>query len=366
MDLKEIPHPSFFIDTQLTDTLRHFATEAERMGALHPQQLSIIYEKKWFNLFVPESFGGLNLSLPEGLRIEEGLAWADGSTGWTVTLCSGANWFIGFLQSDMAAIIFNNNHVCLAGSGRASGIAKVIGEEYEITGSWNYATGAAHATAFTANCMIEKDGAIMQNEDGSPLVHAFIFLRDEVMIYENWNCIGMNATSSNRFEVKGLRVNKNRLFVIEANQAILNEPVYQYPFLHFAEATLAVNSSGMANRYFDLCGTLIKERAVNKEANAPISQLPGRLDAAKKRLKEIRRLFYNAVQLSWEEYRDYKAFSSVALQEVSTTSRELAATSIQLVDELYPYCGLMAANPHTEINRVWRNLHTASQHPLLL
>lgn len=366
MDTHETPHPSFFIDTRLTDTLRHFATEAERMGTLHPQQLSIIYEQKWFNLFVPESFGGLNLSLPEGLRIEEGLAWADGSTGWTVTLCSGANWFIGFLQKGMAATIFNTNHVCLAGSGRAAGIAKMMGDEYEITGSWNYATGAAHATAFTANCRIEKDGAIMQNEDGSPLVHAFIFLRKEVRVYEDWNCIGMNATSSNRFEIKGLRVNKNRLFIIDKKKAVLNEPVYQYPFLHFAEATLAVNSSGMANRYFDLCEALIKERAVNKEANGPISQLRERLDVAKIRLKKIRQLFYNTVQLSWEEYMDCKAFSKATLKEVSTASRELAATSRQLVDELYPYCGLMAANPHTEMNRVWRNLHTASQHPLLL
>jgi hypothetical protein len=70
-----------------------------------------------------------------------------------VTLCSGANWFIGFLQPGIAATLFSSENVCFAGSGRASGIAKMINDdEFEISGSWQYATGAAHATAFTANC----------------------------------------------------------------------------------------------------------------------------------------------------------------------------------------------------------------------
>ncbi|MDP4284735.1 MAG: acyl-CoA dehydrogenase [Bacteroidota bacterium] len=366
MDLKKIPHPSFFIDTQLTDTIRHFARDAEGLGRLHPQQLSIIYEQKWFNLFVPTSYGGLHLSLPEGLKIEECLAWADGSTGWTVTLCSGANWFIGFLQKAIAEIVFNTNKVCLAGSGRASGIAKIVGEDYEITGNWNYATGTAHATGFTANCMIEKDGEIIKNEDGSPMVSSFIFLREEVTIHENWNCLGMIATSSNGFEIKALRVKKNRRFEIDPNEAILNSPVYQYPFLQFAEATLAVNSSGMAHRYFDLCEALVKERQERKDFNTPLNPLANLLGEAKIQMEGTRELFYHTAQLSWEEYINSKTCSSGTLKKVSKTSRELASKARHLVDELYPYCGLKAANPSTEMNRVWRNLHTVSQHPLLL
>ena len=366
MDIQPIPHPSNFIDAQFTDTIRHFATEAERMGRLHNQQLSIIYDKKWFNLFVPEIYGGLHLSLPEGLKIEEALAWADGSSGWTVTLCSGANWFIGFLQPETAKIIFNNNKVCLAGSGRASGIAKVVNDEYEISGYWHYATGAAHATAFTANCMVEKDGVIIRDEDGSPLISSFIFLREEVIVHEDWNCMGMMATSSNSFEVKELRVNKNRRFSIDEKQAVLKDTIYQYPFLQFAEATLAVNISGMSTRYLDLVETIIKQRSANKSCPKETTlSLTIKLEEAKKRLEERRQLFYKTVQHSWDEYAEGKN-GLTTLKEVSKASRELAATARKLVDELYPYCGLIAANPDSEINRVWRNLHTASQHPLLL
>jgi hypothetical protein len=44
----------------------------------------------------------------------------------------------------------------------------------------------------------------------------------------------------------------------------------------------------------------------------------------------------------------------------------LASTSREVVDELFPLCGLVAADPASAINRVWRNLHTACLHPLLL
>jgi hypothetical protein len=352
-----IKHPASFIPSPLADGIRLASAGAEKLQSLHPLQLDIIYEQRWFNLFVPAAYGGLELSLPEGLQIEEGLAWADGSTGWTVTLCSGANWFVGFLHPETATGLFTDKKVCLAGSGKPSGTAKITGDEYEISGYWNYATGAAHATAFTANCMIEKEGVIVKNEDGSPTIKPFLFLKKEVTIHEDWHLIGMIATSSYSFEVNNLRVKKDRCFEIDKKHTWLSQPIYQYPFLQFAEATLAVNSSGMAMRFLDLCEQLFTEKKNN--------HIYPSVENAKMRLQKARQLFYDAVQYSWDEYIVHPGTSDESLSNVSKTSRSLAAISRQLIDELYPYCGPDAANTTTEINRVWRNLHTASQHGLL-
>lgn len=367
MDIKIIPHPSCFIDSKLTETIRRFAADAEKSGSLHREQLSIIYEQKQFNLFVPKIYNGLQLSLPEALQIEECLAWADGSTGWTVTLCSGANWFIGFLKPALAKLIFNEEKVCLAGSGRSSGTASIIEGGYEISGYWSYATGAAHATAFTANCVIEKNGIIMQNKDGSPMVQSFLFLRKEVIIHEDWDCMGMIATSSHSFEVKKLRVHEDRSFVIDNNHAEINHPLFQYPFLQFAEATLAINSSGMAIRFMDLCETIFTEKKSNTINQEEIISIRNQhLEAAINDMKEIRQSFYSVIQHSWNECLRANTISMERLKEISEASKKLAAKSRNIVDTLYPYCGLIAAKKDSEINRVWRNLHTASLHPLLL
>lgn len=367
MNIKAIPHPLHFIDAKLTVAIRSLAAEAEKTGSLHPQQLAIIYKQKWFNLFVPEKYNGLQLTLPEALNIEESLAWVDGSVGWTVTLCSGANWFIGFLQPELANIIFNKDTVCLAGSGRPSGTARIIKGGYEITGFWKYATGSAHATAFTANCVIEDKGTIIQDKDGNPVIKSFLFLREEVILHNDWDCMGMIATSSNSFEVQQLRVHENRSFMIDGDFSFIDETVYQYPFLQFAEATLAVNSCGMAIHFMDLCEPLFIERAKNKNYNKEtINTSLSCLDRARKELEEKRQSFYIIIENSWNECVQNNAVAAELLSEVSKQSRELAATSRRLVDKLYPYCGLIAADNHSEINRVWRDLHTASQHSLLI
>ena len=343
MSKTKLPPINFLdiIPGQLVDIIRNTSGESEKLKQLHPLQLKIIQEQKWFEIFVPKIYHGLELSLPEALRFEEALAWTDGSVGWTVTLCGGAGWFIGFLEPEIISTVFNVHEVCIAGSGKASGIAKMVENGYEITGYWDYATGADFATAFTANCVVEAGG--------KQEIRPFLFLRDEVILHKNWNSMGMIATGSHSFEVKKLRVKKNRAFQIENNFATLPDPIFQYPFLAFAETTLAVNMSGMAMRFLDLCSFSLQTH----------------LDNASGKLEHARRLFYEAVQNSWEACLNNRPVPSSLLKDISLTSHKLAATARQVVNDLYPCCGMQAANPDTEMNRVWRNIHTASQHSLL-
>lgn len=342
-----IPHPSNFIAPELSGILRNAAAEAERQGALLPGQLDIIYQQRWFNLFVPQSLGGLGLSLSQALHLLEALAWVDGSLGWTVTLCSGAAWFAGFLEPSAATAIFSNPKVCLAGSGQPSGIAEERGDGYHITGHWKWATGAPHATVFTANCVIHKNGKPLLDSEGLPLVRAFWFHRGEVEIHHNWFTVGMSATASHSFEAQGLTVPSGRCFVIDPASSCLPDVIFQYPFLPFAETTLAVNSTGMALRFMDLC----RPSAARENAT--------------KRLVQERTLFYQTVDDSWNELLRTNNLSLATIAAVGKASCQLANMSLRLVDELYPLCGLEAADTRTEINRVWRDLHTASQHSLL-
>lgn len=364
--MNEPLHPSKNISAELATILRSTARGAELLGRLHPEQLFVIYQQNWFNLFVPQSLGGLQLTLPQALQTEEAIAWADGSAAWVVTLCSGANFFAGYLPPPTAEAFFENPKVCLAGSGRPSGTARITPGGYTINGFWHYATGAPHATAFTANCLVEDEaGQPVNNADGSPLMYAFIFKRDEVIVHTDWHTTGMIATGSNSFQVNNLFVPASRSFTITAATAVLPNPVYQYPFLQFAQATLSVNIAGMAQRFTELCEAIFADR--NNSAWAASAQFAyHKLHQAQQQVQQARAAFYNAVNLSWAACDNNRVVDDELLQAVSSTSHHLVQTSLQAVDTLYPFCGLAAADTRTEINRVWRNLHTASQHTLLL
>jgi indole-3-acetate monooxygenase len=361
-----IHHPSEVIDPGLTDIIRASASEAEHLRALHDDQLRIIIEQNWLNMFVPTQYAGLERSLPEILKTEEGISWADGSTGWIVTLCSGAAWFIGFLDSALASEIFSDSGVCIAGSGAVTGTANVVEGGYEIEGYWKYASGCLHATWLTANCYVKENGVPLCNADGTPVIQSFALKKNEVILHKVWSSMGMIATGSHAFEVRSVRVPANRSFTIASQAARLNHPVFQYPFLQLAETTLAVNLSGMTVRFIDLCEQVL----LGKEKGSPVAEYLKNFEKAilesREMLMDSRFSFYNEVNKSWRICQDGKYMPDNISNAVSANSHSMIKGCREIINRLYPYCGLSAADTQTEINRVWRNFHTASQHSLFL
>jgi len=358
--MQPVSHPSAFIEKDWQSTIRDTAAEAEQLGMLHRDQLTLVYRQKWFKALMPAEYGGLQLSLPHLVRLQEGLSWADGSFGWVFTLCCGAGWFAGFIDKVIGESIFNGDDTCLAGSGAATGEAVCTPGGYLINGQWNYASGAHHATHFTANCVIKNGDEVVTNEDGTPLIFPFIVDQKDVELLSTWKYIGMVATGSHSFKIENLQVSKERCFKIDPGFTTIKNRLYQYPFLQLAEATLAANIAGMAIHFIDIAETIIEQRtALNKYTSSQKKLLQDKFTDIKRDLDTLRNAFYNAVDTSWQ--KDDEG----SLQQVSKFSRQLARQARIYVDDLYPYCGLQAASPDTEINRVWRDLHTASQHSLL-
>ncbi len=361
-----IPHPSDFIDANGVTTIRNSADEAEALGMLHPQQIELIHRRGWFKLLVPEVYTGRQITLPNLVRLQEAISWTDGSTGWVVTLCSGAGWFGGFIGAEVGNEIFANPQVCLAGSGAVGGTAEITDDGYMINGTWKYASGAHHATHITANSTITAKGQPVLSADGQPWVAPFVINRADVTLLPAWKYIGMVATGSDAFEVKELYVQQNRRFKIDPSAFVVDAPLYHYPFLQLAEATLAVNISGIAIHFIDCCADVFKDRMNHPRLTDQNKKtLMNELALANKEMDMLRKPFFEAVDASWQSITQNNKVPDAELKAVSATSRKLAITSRQIVDRLYPLCGLIAAAPDTEINRAWRDLHTASQHALL-
>ncbi|ASU32591.1 acyl-CoA dehydrogenase family protein [Mucilaginibacter xinganensis] len=361
-----ISHPSAFIEVEAVNTIRNNAPAAEQLGMLHPEQLQVIYKQQWFKLLVPEVYSGKQVTLLQLLQLQEAVSWADGSTGWVVTLCNGAGWFGGFIDPELSTGIFSDITVCLAGSGAVCGTAEINENGYKINGTWKYASGAHHATHITANCRITKNGETVLADDGEPLILPFIFDKKDVHILPAWKYMGMVATGSDAFEVKDLDVMPNRQFKIDSKAAVVKAPLYLYPFLQLAEATIAVNLSGMAIHFIDLCEDIFHEKIRQPRiTNGQRTFLITELNRIKNELDVLRVDFFETATQSWEAVQSVGSIPQELLDQVSMVSRKLAHFSREGIDQLYPLCGLAAAAAGSEINRAWRDLHTASQHALI-
>ncbi|WP_342646038.1 acyl-CoA dehydrogenase [Mucilaginibacter sp. CSA2-8R] len=365
--INTVPHPSSFLQPEWVKTIRQDAFAAEQAGMLQPQQLELVYEEQWFKLLVPKIYGGLEMPLPELIRLEEALSWADGSLGWVITLCAGAGWFGGFINPEAARQIFADPKVCLAGSGASTGTAQQLANGYNINGHWRYASGVRHATHFTANCIIQQNQADVLGDDGSPVISSFVIDHHQAAQVPAWKYIGMMGTGSHAFTITDASVPANRSFTIDASSAVIDTLLYRYPFLQLAEATLAANLSGMSQHFIDLCGPVFEQKLKESErlTEKDRTVLMETYASIAAQLQTARDAFYQAVDASWTAEIEDEKTAATLLYPVSTTSRQLARVARESVDKLYPYCGLRAAAPDTEINQVWRDLHTASQHALL-
>lgn len=347
-------HPSALLTAAFTEIIRNHAAAAEDLQQLHPAQLELLYDQQWLKAAVPAIYGGLEYSLPQLVALEEAMGWADGSMGWVFTLCAGAGWFGGFMDPAFAAGIFADPQVCLAGSGAITGTAVRENNGYRVQGSWQYASGVKHATVFTANCKLA----------GSDEVLTFAFLRSEVTLQPTWHTMGMVATGSDSFSVDDIWIPQNRLFKIDPGAVQVNSPLYHFPFLQLAEATLAANIAGMAIHFMDAAAVHMqnKTRATTPAQHELMQQV---LQAAITVVDQERRALHDSVKAAWQACVAERNVPETLLAPISRYSRSLARVALRQVDALYPYCGMAAANPQTEINRVWRDVHTASQHALL-
>lgn len=338
---------------------------AAKVGVLPDVILQKIRENSWFDLWVPKEYGGLEQCLVEGCRLLESLAYWDGSLGWTITLCAGANMFAGFINSATANALFTKGNVCFGGSGRASGKAIQVADGYRLTGRWSYATGAPHLTHFTCNAVV-IDGE--KEFSGKPeVIKSFFVPRDQVLIESDWQTFGLETTASHSFTIQDVFVPSENSFELNPTYATHPGKLFQYPFQPFAECTLFVNYLGMYARYTDLVQKNFYLRAKHTEWQDKHGKLFFKqLDIAQQLAVNTRQTLYDLMVQSWSSLLQSREKDNVVIYEkIGRLTREsLSAMRSHLLD-LHVKCGIEAAQLDSELNIVFRNFFTATQHALL-
>ncbi|MEN3322610.1 acyl-CoA dehydrogenase [Mariniflexile soesokkakense] len=311
------------------------------------ETLEWIANRNLWSLWVPKAFNGLELSLTEGLKKLQALAKIDGSLGWTVTLCSGATYFIGNLHPEIANHIFLNpkNTVCFGGSGGVFGEAVKQGDDYIISGEWHYATGAPYLSHFTLNAKIIDNGKPVLNADGTPLVYSFVIPKEAVSIIEDWHTMGLKATATHSFKVESVKVSSKYAFVY--NTFYLPQPIFKIPFSVFADLTLWVNYLGMAEHFFDEASSVLEQD--------PLKPFILMLYKTNKQLYK----FAEAIEVfTANETEITEAYIETVHATASASVKEITEAIIKV----YPLLGMKACSETHVLNRIFRDYFTATQH----
>ncbi|MVZ65091.1 acyl-CoA dehydrogenase [Sphingobacterium sp. DK4209] len=348
-------------------TIKEAQSEAIHKKSLTANQLKLAYDNNWFNLWVPKEYGGKEAKLGDGLALLEALAYEDGGFAWTVTLCSGANMFAGFLEPGLAQELFNKKDICWGGSGRASGTANWDGEHYVLRGEWQYATGAPHLTHFTLNARLFEHGQAVYDKNGEPKVSSFFVPRDQVLVHYDWTSFGLECTASHSFSLQDVGVPKSHAFSLGPQAKTSQSPLFELPFMPFAELTLVVNYIGMFRRFLDLVERYFFEKAKDTEWAKQYSKDRFKLlDGFQVDFEQRRGHVFKLAEQIWSNIlSDAVEANTMIYEELSVEARSFVADMRQQVVQLFPLLGILASQMENELNIVFRNIFTASQHSLL-
>lgn len=327
---------------------------SERLGHLRDDVLDVLFEQRLFRLFIPQTYHGEPTDLPTALRVFELIASADGATGWLVMIGAGGGLFSGFIEAAAARKIFAPERAVIAGSGTPSGIATRTEEGFNVSGRWAYASGAHHATWFTANCKIDGN----DNE-----ITAIAVPADQVTMHNTWSVFGMQATGSHDFSIDSVAVAKAFTFSL-ADEPLLDDPIFRCPLETLASLSFASVAIGIAQHALHTFNEFAQHKHLpgSSQPLAEEADVQQRCDRADRLISTARDLLYQLVEEVWEQAENGDKPEEALFNQVQQAGVDMVQDCLAAADLLKARAGMMAVFNSSPFGRAWRDLHTLSQH----
>jgi indole-3-acetate monooxygenase len=215
------------------------ADAGARAGRLTDVAADALRDAGLFKVFLPADLGGLGLGLSAGCAVIAEVAAADGAAGWASMIASGAGWFAGRMDPDLAAEVFAAPDAVVAGSGMPGvAVPADTAGSWRVDGTWRWCSGAPWATWFTF---------AVATDDGDGFAVAIPTAEVDVDP-ASWDAYGLRATASWTARLAAATVPAARVFRLDGPTPVRPEPAFRVPFMSFAEATMAAVAVGVTRR----------------------------------------------------------------------------------------------------------------------
>ena len=341
--------------------IREAADRIEATRALPGALLDRLFDAGLFRLLLPRALGGAELHPCDLFAAMENVAAADASVAWCLAQASGCSMAAAYLEPSAAASVFGNSRAVLAwGPGR--GEAEPVAGGYRVRGVWNFASGGRHATWFGGRCTVA--GA-----DPARAV-TLLFPREDVVLTDTWDVIGLRGTGSDRYAVTDLFVPE--AFGFAPDYTLVPEPdtprfaggtLYRLPAQSVYGCAFAGIALGIARGAMDAFSTLARDKAPRGGAPTLREDAVAQYEfgRAETRLRAARALVLESANRLWDDVaRDghYTADHRIAIRMAVTHAIHEAKDAVGAVYHAAGTTSVFASQP---FERRLRDANTVTQ-----
>jgi indole-3-acetate monooxygenase len=318
-----------------------------------------------FRMFVPRSYGGLELDLPSALEIIRTLASIDGSIGWNAMIGSAGGIFAPLLPRETYDRVYEKGpDTILAGSAQPAGTAEKEGDHWRINGRWPFASGCDHAEWMIALCKMTDGGQPLLDDREAPMVRGFILPAHDWEIEDTWYVAGLKGTGSHHIKVRNALVPAAHFFDLEQGVPCVPGPLYQ-TVLQFLPLFHAAFSTGVAEGALDDLIELASSGHQQQRTARPMRDSEafqfelGRVSAE---LRAARAFFEVQVRSHWQRALAGTLKDVALLIQGTQTGIWVATGCVRVVDACFALAGGAAVYDTSPLQRRLRDLHVAAQH----
>lgn len=352
----------------VAEEVRHMAAQAEAERRLPETLMARLKDAGLFSLYTPKEFGGMELPLPDALRVVEEVSRHDGSTGWTVALGIYNGYFTSVLTRPAAARVLGKGAALIAGAPAMGVRARRVAGGYRLSGRWPYNSGAPNADWIGSPAPVFDGEAPLLDESGQPRLVFFFIPPSQAQIIDTWHVTGLRATGTQDLYVEDVFVPEEMTggFALPHGPQPVRECLLAriplFPLLHLVQSPPVC--LGVARRAIEE----FRQLALGKQGTfggPPLSetvQAQVGLARAEALVRSARCYWYENVEALWQAVLEGRAPSLAELSGARIASLTAAENSVAAADLLYRLGGTSAVFQSSPLERCWRDVHTAAQH----
>ncbi len=310
----------------ICEVVEAHAAAAEEQRTLPAETVAALWQSGLFHHFNPVDSGGCEPDFRDMIDTWVEMARQDGSVGWIgIANCPSAAFASAYLPEGgfQAVLRDSGDRVTMAGQFAHNGLGTEVEGGYQLTGAWNFGSGTGHSAYVVGGFIPMRDGemVMMDNDSGMPEMMVAVMPREQINFTDGWNVMGLCGTGSYDYNVEDVLVPAEMTFPLFTREPLRGKsPVFRMGVMPVTAAGHAAFAVGLGRRALDE----VKQLAIEKTRMGDTS-VQDRIDM-----------------------RIAATYATEACKEVVDFAHQAAGTSAICDGNL--------------IERIFRDMHTATQH----
>ena len=361
---RQDPHPTLSAARALQPELAARAAEMEDVRRLPADLAAKMAEAGLFRIVTPAAYSGLECTPAQIVETVEAVAEANASAGWCTMIGATTAMNAAYMSPDMAREVYDDPLTITGGVFAPMGKAIVDGDDYIVSGRWQWGSGSANCTWLCGGAMLFEDGEMKMLPSGRPDARMMVFPASEVQLHDTWHVMGLKGTGSGDISVKNVRVPKARSVSLVTDKPNVDGALFKFPafgLLSLGVAATALGNAGGALKAFTELASVKKNQGSRKTLGeraviqAEMAELTAKFRAG-------RAYLFDEIEKTWDvaQHQDEIPVERRAALRMACT--HVVRTGSDICRSVYDMGGGAALFDTSDLQRRFRDAHAMTQH----